>query len=225
MEKPFCEVPPGTRLIETMLWRPDTGVALARRHRDRMGLSARRLGFAFDPASFDAALANVDSDQPLRLRLTLGASGQIEITKAPVPPLAGRWRVAIAPAPLASANPWLGVKSTRRAFYDDWRAALPEGLDEALFLNEKGHACEGTITNLLVEIDGQWRTPPLADGVLPGVMRAEILSRGEVQEASLTLADLHRATRLRLCNALRGEIEAVLVAWPDAPTQGDTSND
>ena len=214
MEEPFRDVEPGTRLIETMLWEPGRGVALHRRHRDRLCLSARKLGFGFDPAGFDAALSGVDGADPLRLRLTLDAGGTIEMTSAAVPPPAALWRIAIAPGVLASADPWLRVKSTRRQVYDAMRAALPEGVDEAVFVNEKGHLCEGTICNLLVERDGQWVTPPVSDGVLPGVMRAELLARGAVQVAHVPLADLARATGLGLCNALRGRIAAKLVDWP-----------
>ncbi|MBV6637990.1 MAG: aminotransferase class IV, partial [Mameliella sp.] len=98
--------------------------------------------------------------------------------------------------------------------YDDMRAALPQGVDEAVFLNEKGHVCEGTITNLLVRQGDQWVTPPLSDGVLPGVMRAQLLSTGKVRVGSVTPDDLRTAMGLRMCNALRGQIEAELVNWP-----------
>lgn len=214
MEKPFRDIPPGTCLIETMLWRPGAGVALIARHRDRMCRSARRLGFAFDAAGFAACVADVAGDGPLRLRLTLDAAGRFEITQAPAPAPAGVWRVALGTERLTSDDPWLQVKSTRRALYDRARAALPAGIDELIFLNERGHLCEGTITNLLVELDGAWLTPPLSDGVLPGVMRAKLLARGALRVASLRPQDLARASRIRLCNALRGEIAAELVAAP-----------
>lgn len=214
MEKPFRDIPDGTRLIETMLWRPGAGVALARRHRDRLCLSARRLGFGFDPAGFDAALAGVVGDAPQRLRLTSDRAGRLELTSHPLPAPADRWRVAIAPARLNSDNAWLRVKSTQRQLYDQTRAALPKGIDEAVFLNDRGHACEGTITNLMIARDGGWITPPLSDGVLPGVMRAELLSRGEMRVAAITEADLRAAPRIRLCNALRGVIEVTeLAPW------------
>ena len=54
------------------------------------------------------------------------------------------------------------------------------------------------------------RTPPLACGCLPGILRAELLASGRVQEAVLTETDLPRA-RLWMGNALRGLIPATLV--------------
>ena len=47
-------------------------------------------------------------------------------------------------------------------------------------------------------------------GLLPGVFRAALLARGEVRERPLRPADLARARRLWLVNALRGWIEARL---------------
>ncbi|WP_428400295.1 aminotransferase class IV family protein [Mameliella sp.] len=214
MEEPFRDVPAGTGLIETMLWQPGRGVILARRHRDRLCLSARKLGFPFDPQAFDDALEGIEGTEPLRVRTVLHSNGRIETTTAPMPSPAGVWRIAIAPARLTSKDPWLRVKSTRRRLYDDTRAALPDGVDEAVFVNEKGHVCEGTITNLLVRQEGHWVTPPLSDGVLPGVMRAHLLASGELRVGSVTPDDLRTATGLRMCNALRGQIEAELVDWP-----------
>lgn len=113
MEKPFRDAPPGTGLSETMLWKPGPDVALAQRHQDRMGIATQKLGFAFDPSQFDATLAKVAGEAPLRLRLTLNATGQIEMTSAPAPAPAGLRRVAIASDVLDSGNRWLQVKSTR----------------------------------------------------------------------------------------------------------------
>jgi branched-subunit amino acid aminotransferase/4-amino-4-deoxychorismate lyase len=45
-----------------------------------------------------------------------------------------------------------------------------QGFDEAIIVNELGRVCEGSVTNLLLKIDGKWITPPISDGVLAGVM-------------------------------------------------------
>ncbi|WP_417524032.1 aminotransferase class IV [Marinovum sp.] len=199
-----------------MLWQPGRGVALARRHRDRICLSARKLGFPFYPKAFDAILDAVVEEAPLRLRLTLDAEGRLDHSFAPAPKPAKPWGIAIAPDRLHSTDLWLKIKSSNRALYDRTRAQLPPEIDEAIFLNEKGHLCEGTITNLMVETaPDTWLTPPLSDGVLPGVMRAELLAQGSLKVASLTEDDLRAARRIRLCNALRGVIEVSgLADWP-----------
>jgi para-aminobenzoate synthetase/4-amino-4-deoxychorismate lyase len=66
----------------------------------------------------------------------------------------------------------------------------------------------GCITNLFVERDGTLLTPPASLGLLPGVLRAELLAEGRAREAELTLADL--ANGFFIGNALRGLIAARL---------------
>ena len=96
-----------------------------------------------------------------------------------------------------------GREIHRRALYDQSRAALPEGLDELIFQNERGEVCEGTITNVFFDRGHGMRTPPLTSGLLPGVLRAELACPEEVLRAE----DLPRV-RLWVGNALRGLIPA-----------------
>ena len=81
-------------------------------------------------------------------------------------------KIAIAEQKLSSSDPWLRHKTTQRRMYDEARSSLPKGLDELLFVNEKGEVCEGTITNVFVQLlDGNWITPTLKSGCLPGILR------------------------------------------------------
>ena len=96
------------------------------------------------------------------------------------------------------------MKSTRREAYDRARAALPEGLDELVFLNERDEVCDGSITTVFFDRGQGMRTPPLSCGLLPGVLRAELACPEEVLRA----ADLPKV-RLWAGNALRGLIPAV----------------
>ncbi len=208
MESPvFGPVPADTRLIETLAWRPGRGPVDADLHLDRMAASARLLGVGFDRAAGLARLAALGGDRPMRCRLTLGLDGEFDLTTAPLGPTAPVWTLALAPARLASHDPWLRHKTTNRALYDRARAALPDGVDELLFLNERGELCEGTITNLFVRLgDGRRVTPPLSSGLLPGVLRARLLAGGGWTERVLTPDDLRGARGLWVGNALRGLI-------------------
>ncbi len=129
---------------------------------------------------------------PARLRLVLDRAGGLAVTEGALVPAAGPWRLGLAPARLASGDPWLGVKTTRRAAYDAARAALPEGLDEVVFQNERGEVCDGTITTVFFDAGEGLRTPPLASGLLPGVLREEMLETGLCREALLAAGDLGR---------------------------------
>ncbi|OXH83992.1 hypothetical protein CA831_31805 [Burkholderia multivorans] len=117
-------------------------------------------------------------------------------------------------APTRANDALLLHKTTRRADYDRaWQAAEALGGFDMLFVNERGELTEGGRSNLFVKLDGQWVTPPLASGVLPGVMRAVLLEDpafGAV-ERIVTRDDLARAQALLLTNALRGALDAVLM--------------
>lgn len=192
------------RLIETMRL---SGVGLATRqalHRARMARGAAALGWPFDPAAFDAVLAACDPAEGERLRLTYAPGAGFRPEQALLAPGHTPWRLALARERLHSADPWLAIKSTRRAAYDRARASLPEGIDEVVFLNERGEVCDGTITTLFFDRGAGMRTPPLAAGLLPGVLRAELAC----PEERLLPEELPQL-RLWVGNSLRGLIPAV----------------
>ncbi|AII48116.1 4-amino-4-deoxychorismate lyase [Synechococcus sp. KORDI-52] len=66
------------------------------------------------------------------------------------------------------------------------REAQDQGADDALLLNTAGVMSCGTAANLLVRRHGQWLTPPLSSGCLPGVMRGRALAQGIAVETELT---------------------------------------
>ncbi len=70
--------------------------------------------------------------------------------------------------------------------------------------------CRGARSNIFIERDGQLLTPPTSSGLLPGVMRAQLLAAGSASEQVLTLDDLVNAERIFVGNALRGLIEVRL---------------
>ena len=191
------------RLIETALW-DGAGFPRLPLHLARLAAGADALGFACDAGAVRATLMAAVGDAPARVRLTLGSAGDCDVTVAPLPPAKAEWRVGLAAERLASDDPWLRVKSTRRGAYDAARAALPAGLDEVVLCNERGEVCDGTITTVFFDRGAGMRTPPLSCGVLPGVLRAELA----VPEEVLLARDLPQV-RLWVGNALRGLIPAV----------------
>ena len=190
---------PGLRLIETF----GLGSPRLARHRARMAAGAAALGWGFDPAGFDAAVAGADPAAG-RLRLTLGAVGDFALEQSPLTPAPGLWHLGLAVRLLRSDDPFLRIKSTHRPAYDAARAALPAGVDEVIFLNEHGQVCDGTITTVFFDRGQGMRTPPLSCGLLPGVLRADI----GCAEEMLMPADLAHV-RLWVGNSLRGLIPAV----------------
>lgn len=124
-------------------------------------------------------------------------------------------RAVLAPDATTADDVFLRHKSSVRARYDAaWRAAEAQGAFDMLFFNERGELTEGGRSNVFVHVDGRWLTPPLACGLLPGVMRSVLLDdpAWDAREAVIDRAMLARADRIVLCNALRGAIEATLAA-------------
>ena len=196
----------GVRLIETLLWDGARYPRLSL-HLARLTQGAVALGYPYDETAVRGALERQVGGGPLRVRLTLGAAGDVEVTTAPLPPAKAEWRVGLAAERLVSGDPWLRVKSTRRPAYDAARAgldtALAAGLDEVILLNERGEVCDGSITTVFFDRGQGMRTPPLSSGLLPGVLRAEMA----VPEEVLLAEDLP-LVQLWVGNALRGLIPA-----------------
>ena len=204
-------------LIETMLWERGSGVALLQFHLARVTASAAALGLPFAAAKAQREIAAAVSARPeadrLRVRLLARADGDIEVTAKPEPPPPPGtvWRCAIAARRLDPDSAVLRHKSTLRDAYDSERARLKanSGADEALFLNTRGEVCEGGITSVFVERGGVLLTPPLASGLVPGVLRASLLAQGRAREAMLSPDDL--AFGFLVGNAVRGLIPARLI--------------
>jgi len=158
------------------------------------------------------------------VRLDLSGFGELSISSAPLDDLPSSVQVFWAHEILKndtdqlrmqSSNPLLLHKTTQRSLYDaGWQKAVSLGGFDALFINEQEKVTEGGRTSIFVrpQHSDEWLTPPLSAGVLPGVMRAAVLSNPalKTREANLTIADLMGANEIMLCNALRGMIKAHL---------------
>ena len=204
-------------LIETMRWEPGNGLLRVDQHLRRLSRSADALGFRQPPADTLKQLqaATAGGETPLRVRLVMTYRGKIEITTTPFVPLAAEivWRVRVAKTVLPSDDPTYRHKTSRRELYEAARAEFtPEEADEVILLNERGEVCEGTITNVFVEAkDGSLLTPALSSGLLPGILRADLIREGKAKSQVLRLADLENR-RFFVGNSLRGLIAAELVS-------------
>ena len=149
----------------------------------------------------------------LRIRLELFPDGRIDVQTAAFTPLAADtvWRLKLATTRLASADPLLRHKTSRRALYAAARAEFPAAdVEEVILLNERGELCEGTITSLFLDDgSGPLKTPPLASGLLAGVLREELLETGKAVEVTLRPEDLSGGT-IFVGNSLRGLIRCTL---------------
>ncbi len=149
-------------------------------------------------------------DGRLRITVTSGV-GPLGSGRQP----GGRYTVVVAAqasemAPEGSAvrSPWVrnersavvGLKTTSYAENVVALAdAVARGGDEALLGNTRGELCEGTGSNVFVEVGGELLTPPLDSGCLAGITRALLLEWGgqnglPVREAVLPFTVLDAVT-------------------------------
>ncbi|MGB0875070.1 MAG: aminotransferase class IV, partial [Synechococcus sp.] len=197
-------------LFETVLIR-NGAPQLLEEHLQRWSDSAALLGMdpppqqnALEPLIEDAIQRSQlsEADGVLRLNWSRGSSPQRGIG-LPAPGHHRFWLTLQACTPTFSAVTTITSRHERRnassrlsccktfAYGQGIQArreAHAAGADDALLLSTSGELCCGTAANLLVQRQGQWLTPPLSSGCLPGVMRGQLLSRGLVQEARLAAA-------------------------------------
>ena len=87
--------------------------------------------------------------------------------------------------------------------------ALGRGADEALLVNTSGNLTEGTVANLFLVKDQTVFTPPITDGVLPGILRQKVIGLCDslaitCREETLCPGVLHSADEAFLTNSLMG---------------------
>ncbi|RHW18732.1 aminodeoxychorismate synthase component I [Sphingomonas gilva] len=203
-------------LIETMAFDPHDGIVRLDAHMARMKASAAAFGVPFDrhAARNDLQAATFRQREPARVRLLLSPSGRTAIHVSALPPFpAEPVEVAIVPLPVAAEDCRLRHKTADRAFYDEARRA--SGAFEVLFVRPDGRLTEGSFTNLFVARAGRLLTPPARLGLLPGILRGELIEQGKAIEANLMAADL--SGDFWIGNALRGMIRARTVAAVQHP--------
>ncbi len=203
----FVEDPRIFDLIETMRFDPASGIVLLDRHIARIGNSAAALGFAFDrhAARNELQAATFRIQLPRRVRLMLAKSGRIavEISALPVAP-SEPITLPLVKLDVDTRDFRFAHKTSDRTFYN---AARGDAFEVVLH-NDEGFITEGSFTNIFVKRDGILLTPRLAQGLLPGVLRAELIEREMAIEADLRAEDL--AGGFFIGNACRGLLAAKL---------------
>ncbi|WP_198937839.1 aminotransferase class IV, partial [Pelomonas sp. KK5] len=186
-------------------------------HLARLQRTARHFGIKLQPGAVRDALELLALQRPadnFRVRLTVSAGGEIATQCVPLPATPGTVKLALAHAPIDTEGPaaeFLQHKTTRREIYQPFVDAKPAGAFDVILFNRAGELTECSFGNLAVRLDGWWITPPAACGLLPGVLREELLQQGKLRSGRIRVEDLQRAEGLAFINSLRGWLDAELL--------------
>jgi para-aminobenzoate synthetase/4-amino-4-deoxychorismate lyase len=212
-------------LLETLLLQ-DGHYAFLDRHLARLLSAAKRFGHLADVPAIRAALAAHAATYPhqlRRVRLLVSPSGEIIITCTALQSAPENWlaastdakrvTVALASGPVDSHHEFLRYKTTARSAYDV-HIAQSENSFDILLWNERDEVTEFTRGNVVISLDGKLLTPPLACGLLAGVLRAELLDKNVIRKSIIHKDMLARAEAIWFINSVRGWLPVQISAMP-----------
>ena len=174
------------------------------RHLNRAEKSASVLGVSIPTRKvIEEAVSEILIAQPHKygmLRLSFGQNSRWLAVHFPYEPPMGALDLGIHPS---SVTPLIHKEfpySHRLAILAEAKNA---GFDDSLTINNEGKVCEGSVTNLIAKIGEDWITPPLSDGVLPGIMREILLENNLVSEQSIAQSSVEDISSAFLLSSLR----------------------
>lgn len=208
----------GLKLIETAKIE-DSKTVFAKEHAARMKESARVLGFVVDevkleeifnfpygPASGAVTLSQEASREGI-LRVLMNKDGNFEVSFREFDAMKS-CKIAIAEEKVNSHEPFLRHKTTFRPHFEKSFEKIKNGdIFDEIFFNEKDELTEGARSNIVVEKDEKFYTPPLECGLLNGIFRQNLLNEGKCTEKILKISDLEAADAIYCVNSVRGMVK------------------
>jgi para-aminobenzoate synthetase/4-amino-4-deoxychorismate lyase len=184
------------QLFESILLE-DGNYFLLEDHLKRLKESAEYFGFKFPMDEINNVLSRTPKTGSFKVKLTLWKDGRIEPQITRIELMDQVRGSELAPEPVDSSDRFLYHKTTRR------------GADGVIFWNERGEITESSIANIVVSIDGELCTPPIACGLLPGVFRKYLLAQGKIKERVITIEEFKTAKEFYLINSIRKWIRII----------------
>jgi para-aminobenzoate synthetase/4-amino-4-deoxychorismate lyase len=206
-----------TGLIETLRW--DDGWLWLDEHIERALTSARFMGIPVEQSDLLALIraTEINLDSATKVRIDISSAGLCSVTTDVAPD-----RIALTPGP--DANPLVAAldldpvdpmnvrmfhKTQDRSVYES-RFRRHKGVEDVILTNPDGNLTESTIANVAVLVEGMWLTPPVTDGLLPGIARKQLIASGDLHEASVSIETATEFGVIALINSVRGWRAAVL---------------
>ncbi len=139
-----------------------------------------------------------------RLRITLLSDAQLIVTHIPFEEdrsfiALGRHDFVISSRLATSGLKTISYAENSLAL----RSAREQGFDDVLFVNERGEVMESALANVIWLQSGQWWTPSLDSGCLPGVTRSLLIENFGVREGILLETHLPEVNALAITSSVR----------------------
>ena len=100
------------------------------------------------------------------------------------------------------------IGAVHKLFPYDYRFALieaanDEGYHDSILFNEKNEITETAVANLAFLISGEWVTPPISSGILPGVVRAIAIENCGVKVRPIHISEIPEVESGFMLSSLR----------------------
>ncbi|MBY0098628.1 aminodeoxychorismate synthase component I [Mesobacillus maritimus] len=182
-------------------------------HLQRLENTANYFGYPFSREKIERQLKKLACSTPndkVKVRLLIALDGKITFDTQLLSPLEESPTIILADEPIDKNNPFLYHKTTNREIYSFFQSKKPSGVFDVLLWNKEGELTEFTNGNVVLEMDdGKW-TPPIDSGLLAGTYRERLIKNGDIQERTITRADLYKSKRIWFINSVRKWIEVKL---------------
>lgn len=174
-------------------------------HINRMKNSAKYFDF-----KFNEEILNLKFQDDGIYKVLLSKNGEFEILKRELLPNSTN-KIKIADTKVSNKNIFLYHKTTNRAHFDKTMEKIKKGeVFDEIYFNENGEITEGARSNIVLEINGKYYTPPVSSGLLAGVLRQKLLFENKIEEKVLKIEDLTSANKIFCINSVRKIVEVKL---------------
>ena len=186
------------QIVETMKL-SNGKILFEKEHLERMKHSASQLGFTYNTP--DIKIPD-SGDGIIRILLDKDGTFSYEIknitdSKTDI--------IEISPIKVSSKNKMLYHKTSYRPwFVESYKRIGEKKIYDEIFFNEKGELTEGARSNIILELNGKFYTPPISCGLLNGIYRQKLINEGYCAEKILYHQDLLKAENIYCINSVRG---------------------
>ncbi len=200
------------QLIETIAWQPQSGYAYLDNHLNRLCTSSCKLKFTCNISTIRQNILDLSTSflSPQIVRLLLNRDGTFALTHTDLIHLAEPIQFYVSPEPIDQIEPLWRYKTTAeatRGHYQLWQQKIGKN-NEVVFYNTNDIMTEGTQFNLFIEHQNTLITSPISAGLLPGILRQQLIQAKKVIVKPIKQCMFMEAKHIWLGNSVRGLIKA-----------------